>query len=93
MSDLISRTVAVMTMQKICDRECEYSPEQRSTMCDACRLGSAIDAIGELPIYPDMSDDAMAVFEDIKLYFTAVSNVAMNVQYDRLKKLIGELKQ
>lgn len=33
----------------VCDRECEYSKQQRSVMCGACHLGSAFDAIEQLP--------------------------------------------
>ena len=49
MDDLISRQVAVDALDALCDRECEYSKQQRSFMCGACRLGSAFDLIDELP--------------------------------------------
>ena len=49
MSDLISRQAAVDALDAVCDRECEYSKQQRSVMCGACRLGSAFDAIDDLP--------------------------------------------
>lgn len=47
--DLISRQAALDELKAICDRECEYSKAQRSVMCGACRLGSAFDAIDNLP--------------------------------------------
>ena len=47
--DAISRQQAIDALDAVCDRECEYSKQQRSVMCGACRLGSAFDAIDELP--------------------------------------------
>lgn len=47
--DTISRRVAIDALDALCDRECEYSKQQRSFMCGACRLGSAFDVIDELP--------------------------------------------
>lgn len=47
--DCVSRQSAIDALGAICDRECVYSKAQRSTMCDACRLGSAFDVIEELP--------------------------------------------
>lgn len=49
MDDLISRQAAIDALDALCDRECEYSKQQRSFMCGACRLGSAFDVIDELP--------------------------------------------
>ena len=49
MSDIISRQEAIDALDALCDRECEYSKQQRSFMCGACRLGSAFDVIDELP--------------------------------------------
>jgi len=49
MDDLISRQAALDALDAICDRECEYPKKQRAVMCGACRLGSAFDAIDELP--------------------------------------------
>ena len=49
MDDLISRQAAIDALDAVCDRECEYSKQQRSVMCGACRLGSAFDVIDELP--------------------------------------------
>ena len=49
MSDLISRQAAIDALDALCDMECEYSKQQRSVMCGACRLGSAFDVIDELP--------------------------------------------
>ena len=48
-NDLISRQAAIDALDALCDRECEYSKQQRSFMCGACRLGSAFDVIDELP--------------------------------------------
>lgn len=49
MSDIISRYEAIGELDAICDRECEYSKKQRAVMCGSCHLGSAFDAIDELP--------------------------------------------
>ena len=49
MDDTISRQAAIEALDALCDRECEYSKQQRSFMCGACRLGSAFDVIDELP--------------------------------------------
>ena len=40
---------AIDALDALCDRECEYSKQQRGVMCGACRLGSAFDVIDELP--------------------------------------------
>lgn len=47
--DNISRQAAKDALDGICDRECEYSKKQRAVMCASCHLGSAFDAIDELP--------------------------------------------
>lgn len=47
--DTISRKSVIDALDALCDRECEYSKQQRSVMCGACRLGSAFDVIDELP--------------------------------------------
>lgn len=49
MNDMISRKMAIDALDALCDRECEYSKQQRHVMCGACRLGSAFDVIEELP--------------------------------------------
>ena len=49
MDDMISRQATIGALDALCDRECEYSKQQRSFMCGACRLGSAFDVIDELP--------------------------------------------
>ena len=49
MDDLISRQAAIDALDAICDRECEYPKKQRAVMCASCHLGSAFDAIDELP--------------------------------------------
>ena len=49
MDDIISRQAAIHAFDGICDRECEYSKKQRAVMCASCHLGSAFDAIDELP--------------------------------------------
>ena len=48
-TNLISRQAAIDALDALCDRECEYSKQQRIFMCGACRLGSAFDVIDELP--------------------------------------------
>ena len=47
--DTISRQAALDSLDAICDRECEYPKKQRAVMCASCHLGSAFDAIDELP--------------------------------------------
>ena len=49
MSDLISRQAAIDALDKTCDITCQYSKKQRDVMCGACPLGSAFDAIEDLP--------------------------------------------
>ena len=49
MADLVERQAAIDALDKLCNRECEYSKKQRYAMCGACHLGSAFDAIAELP--------------------------------------------
>lgn len=49
MDDLISRQAVIDVLDGICNRECEYSKKQRAYMCGSCHLGSAFDAIEELP--------------------------------------------
>jgi hypothetical protein len=46
---LIDADAAIDALDALCDRECEYSKQQRNFMCGACRLGSAFDVIDELP--------------------------------------------
>lgn len=40
---------AIDALDAVCDRVCQYTKKQRSVMCGACPLGSAFDAIEELP--------------------------------------------
>ena len=47
--DAIDRQAVNDALDKLCNRECEYSKKQRYAMCDACHLGSAFDAIAEVP--------------------------------------------
>ena len=49
MIDLINRQEAIDALDKACDIVCQYSKLQRSVMCGSCPLGSAFDAIEELP--------------------------------------------
>ena len=49
MSDLIDREQVIDALDKLCDRVCRYSKEQRAVMCGACPLGSAFDVIEEFP--------------------------------------------
>lgn len=49
MSDYISREETINKLDDLCDIVCQYSKKQRSVMCGACPLGSAFDAIEELP--------------------------------------------
>lgn len=49
MDDLISRQSVNDAMDRTCDLVCEYSKEQRYTMCGACPLGCAFDAVADVP--------------------------------------------
>ena len=49
MDDYIRRQAAIDALDKLCDRECEYSKKQRSVMCGACHLGSAFDVVEQVP--------------------------------------------
>jgi len=46
---LIYAEDAIDALDAVCDRECEYSKQQRNVMCGACHLGSAFDVIEQLP--------------------------------------------
>ena len=48
-TDCISRQAAIDALDALCDSECEYSKKQRSVMCKACHLGSALDVVEQLP--------------------------------------------
>ena len=54
--DAISRRAAIEALDALCDRECEYSKKQRSVMCGACHLGSAFDAVEQLPAQPPLEE-------------------------------------
>ena len=49
MDDLISRQAVNDALDRTCNLVCQYSKKQRYSMCGACPLGSAFDAITELP--------------------------------------------
>lgn len=49
MADLISRQAVNDALDRTCNLVCQYSKKQRYAMCGACPLGSAFDAIAELP--------------------------------------------
>ena len=49
MIDYISKEVVINSLDKLCDRVCQYSKSQRYVMCGACPLGSAFDVIEGLP--------------------------------------------
>ena len=57
MDDLILRKAAIDALDALCDRECEYSKKQRNVMCGACHLGSAFDAIEQLPSAQSVEKD------------------------------------
>lgn len=66
MDDLISRQSVNDAMDRTCDLVCEYSKEQRYTMCGACPLGCAFDAVADLPsAQPDIKNEQarVAVYE------------------------------
>ena len=46
--DLIERQAALDALERLCDRECEFSKAQRNVMCNACHLGSAFEVIEEM---------------------------------------------
>lgn len=49
MDDLISRQAVNDALDKTCDIVCQYSKKQRYAMCGACPLGSAFDAVANVP--------------------------------------------
>lgn len=49
MKDLIERGNAIDAINRVCDRDCEYPKEVRANMCVACPLGSAYNAIQDMP--------------------------------------------
>lgn len=49
MTDLISRQAANDALDRTCNLVCKYSKKQRYSMCGACPLGSAFDALTEVP--------------------------------------------
>lgn len=49
MSDLINRQEVNDALDRTCNLVCQYSKKQRYMMCGACPLGSAFDAITEVP--------------------------------------------
>ena len=48
-TDLISRQAAHDALDRTCNLVCQYSKKQRYSMCGACPLGSAFDALTEVP--------------------------------------------
>ena len=49
MDDLISRQAVNDALDRTCNLVCQYSKKQRYSMCGACPLGSAFDALTEVP--------------------------------------------
>ena len=47
MSDYIRRDEVIDRLNRLCDRVCQYSSEQRNVMCGACPLGDAFTVIEE----------------------------------------------
>ena len=45
MCDYISRDAAFDSLNKLCDRVCQYSNAQRYVMCSSCPLGDAFNVI------------------------------------------------
>lgn len=43
--DLIDRDALIKSLDKLCDRVCQYSKAQRKVMCSACPLGHAFTVI------------------------------------------------
>ena len=52
--DLVDRDELSKSLNRLCDRVCEYSESQRKTMCSACPLYSGIIVV---------EDDAPAIVE------------------------------
>ena len=52
--DLIDRDVLSKSLDKLCDRVCQYSKAQRRVMCGACPLGDAFAVV---------EDDAPTIIE------------------------------
>ena len=58
MGDLIDRQAVNDALDRTCNLVCQYSKKQRYSMCGACPLGSAFDAITEVPsVEPKPSRD------------------------------------
>ena len=49
MTELISRQAAHDALDRTCNLVCQYSKKQRYSMCGVCPLGSAFDALTEVP--------------------------------------------
>lgn len=52
--DLIDRDALSKSLNKLCERVCQYSKAQRAVMCSSCPLGDAFAVV---------EDDAQAVIE------------------------------
>lgn len=66
MADTIDRQAAIDAINHVCDRDCEYPKEVRADMCVACPLGSAYNAIQDMPSTQpeqDMVDDLKSFIE------------------------------
>ena len=55
MAEYIDRQAVNDALDKTCDIVCQYSKKQRYAMCGACPLGSAYDAIENVPsVHPTL---------------------------------------
>ena len=52
--DLIDRDALIKSLDRLCDRVCQYSKAQRKVMCSACPLGDAFAVV---------EDDAPTIIE------------------------------
>lgn len=45
MAEYIDRETVIKSLEKLCDRVCQYSKAQRNVMCSSCPLGDAFTVI------------------------------------------------
>lgn len=45
MAEYIDRETVIKSLEKLCDRVCQYSKAQRKVMCSSCPLGDAFTVI------------------------------------------------
>ena len=66
---LINADDLVERLDALCDLNCPYTKKQRSVMCGSCALGSAFDAVEDMPTIeqPEPCEDAVSRAEAIRV--------------------------